>query len=40
VKKLHRITLIVLGAMIALGADLLIGVNLYLQSQGAQAKIQ
>jgi len=40
VKKLHRITLIVLGAMIALGAVFLIGVNLYVQSQGAQAKIQ
>jgi hypothetical protein len=40
VKKLRRITLIVLGAMIALGAVLLIGVNLYVQSQGTQAKIQ
>ncbi len=37
---MRRITLIVLGAMIALGAVLLIGVNLYVQSQGAQAKIQ
>ena len=32
--------MIVLGAMIALGAVFLIGVNLYVQSQGAQAKIQ
>ena len=31
---------IVLGALIALGAVLLLGVNLYVQSQGAQAKIQ
>src|SRR6058998_2249553 len=29
-----------LGALIALGAVLLLGVNLYVQSQGAQAKIQ
>jgi hypothetical protein len=40
VQKLRRITLIFLGAMIALGAILLLGVNLYVQSQGAQAKIQ
>lgn len=40
VKKLRRIALIALGAMIALGVVLLIGVNLYVQSQGAQAKIQ
>src|ERR1043166_7168430 len=29
-----------LGASIALGATLLLGVNMYVQSQGAQAKIQ
>src|SRR5262245_51191661 len=29
-----------LGALIALGAALLLGVNMYVQSQGAQAKIQ
>ena len=39
-KKLRRITLIALGVVIGLGAVLLIGVNLYVQSQGAQAKIQ
>ncbi len=31
---------IALGALIALGVVLLLGVNLYVQSQGAQAKIQ
>jgi hypothetical protein len=40
VKKLCRVTLIAAGVVIALGAVLLIGVNLYVQSQGAQAKIQ
>jgi hypothetical protein len=40
VKKLRRIVLIALAAVIALGAILLIGVNLYVQSQGTQAKIQ
>jgi hypothetical protein len=40
VKKLRRIALIALGVVIGLGAVLLIGVNLYVQSQGAQAKIQ
>jgi len=40
VKKLGRIALIALGVVIGLGAVLLIGVNLYVQSQGAQAKIQ
>jgi len=40
VKKLRRITLIALGVVIGLGAVLLMGVNLYVQSQGAQAKIQ
>ena len=39
-KKLRRIALTVLGAVIGLGAVLLLGVNLYVQSQGTQAKIQ
>lgn len=39
-QKLLRVALIVLGAAIALAAFLLLGVNLYVQSQGAQAKIQ
>ena len=39
-RKLLRLILLVLGALIALTAVLLIGVNLYVQSQGAQAKIQ
>ena len=39
-KKLRRITLIALGVVIGLAAVLLIGVNMYVQSQGAQAKIQ
>ena len=39
-KKLSRITLTALGVVIGLGAVLLIGVNLYVQSQGTQAKIQ
>ena len=39
-RKLHRIALIALGAVVALGAILLTGVNLYVQSQGTQAKIQ
>ena len=37
---MRRITLIFLGAIIALIAALLLGVNLYVQSQGTQAKIQ
>jgi hypothetical protein len=40
VQKLLRLILLVLGALIALAAVLLVGVNLYVQSQGAQAKIQ
>jgi AsmA-like C-terminal region/AsmA family len=40
VKKLRRITVIALGVLIGLGSVLLIGVNLYVQSQGTQAKIQ
>src|SRR5437773_2180171 len=39
-RKLRRITLIAFAAVIALGAILLLGVNLYVQSQGTQAKIQ
>ncbi len=39
-RKLRRIALLVLGVVIALGAIVLIGVNLYVQSQGTQAKIQ
>ena len=39
-KKLRRVALILLGTVIALGAVLLLGVNLYVQSQGTQAKIQ
>src|SRR4029079_15620836 len=34
------LAVIVLGALIGLGAVVLLGVNLYVQSQGAQAKIQ
>jgi hypothetical protein len=40
VRKLRRITIIALAAVIGLGAVLLLGVNLYVQSQGTQAKIQ
>jgi hypothetical protein len=40
VKKLRRIALIALGVVIAFGAIVLIGVNLYVQSQGTQAKIR
>jgi len=40
VRKLRRLVLIALGTLIALGVILLLGVNLYVQSQGAQAKIQ
>jgi len=37
---LRRVAVIALGALIGLGAVILLGVNLYVQSQGAQAKIQ
>jgi uncharacterized protein involved in outer membrane biogenesis len=40
VRKLRGIVLIAFGAVIALGAIVLIGVNLYVQSQATQAKIQ
>ena len=39
-QKLRRLALIALGGAFALGAIALIGVNLYVQSQGTQAKIQ
>ncbi|HTL79567.1 MAG TPA: AsmA-like C-terminal region-containing protein [Candidatus Babeliales bacterium] len=39
-QKLRRLALIALGALIGLGAVGLLGVNLYVQSQGAQGKIQ
>jgi hypothetical protein len=40
VRRLRRIALIALGGVFALGAIALIGVNLYVQSKGTQAKIQ
>jgi len=40
VRKLRRIALIAFGGVFALLAAALIGVNLYVQSQGTQAKIQ
>jgi len=40
VQKLRRLAVIVLGALVGLGAVVLLGVNLYVQSQGAQGKIQ
>src|SRR5213593_4689972 len=39
-RKLRRITFIAFAAVIALAGALLLGVNLYVQSQGTQAKIQ
>ena len=39
-QKLRRLLVIVLGALIGLGVVVLLGVNLYVQSQGAQGKIQ
>gem|GEM_PF-383618 len=39
-KKLRTVPLFALGAVIVLGAILLTGVNLYVQSQGTHAKIQ
>lgn len=39
-QKLLRLILVLLGSLIALAVVLLIGVNLYVQSKGAQAKIQ
>jgi hypothetical protein len=40
VQKLRRLAVIALGALVGLAAMVLLGVNLYVQSQGAQAKIQ
>jgi hypothetical protein len=40
VGRLRWLIFVALGALIAVGAVLLVGVNLYVQSQGAQAKIQ
>jgi len=40
VQKLRRLAVIALGALLGLGAVVLLGVNLYVQSQGAQGKIQ
>ena len=39
-KKIRRIVLIVLGAILAVAILILLGVNLYVQSQGTQARIQ
>ena len=39
-QKLRRLAVIAVGALVGLGAVLLLGVNLYVQSQGAQGKIQ
>ncbi len=39
-RKLRLVVLIAFGIVIALGAIVLIGVNLYVQSQATQAKIQ
>jgi type II secretion system protein N len=40
VKKLRRLLLIVLGAILGVAILILLGVNLYVQSQGTQARIQ
>jgi len=40
VRKFSRVVLIVPGTIIALGTIVLLGVNLYVQSQGTQARIQ
>jgi AsmA-like C-terminal region/AsmA family len=40
VKKLRRIALLALVGMVALGTTVLLGVNMYVQSKGIQAKIQ
>src|SRR5213079_3725024 len=39
-QKFRRLAVIALGALIGLGAVVLLGVNLYVQSQGAQGKMQ
>jgi type II secretion system protein N len=40
VQKLGRLVLILIGGLLILAAVLLLGVNLYVQSQGTQARIQ
>jgi type II secretion system protein N len=40
VKKLNRVLLIALGAIVGVAVLILIGVNIYVQSQGTQARIQ
>jgi hypothetical protein len=40
VKRIRRIALLFAGALIALVATVLLGLNLYVQSQGTQARIQ
>jgi sulfite exporter TauE/SafE len=40
VKKIGRALLIIAGAMLAFIAVMLVAVNLYVQSQGTQARIQ
>jgi type II secretion system protein N len=40
VQKLGRLILILIGGLLILGAVVLLGVNLYVQSQGTQARIQ
>jgi len=40
VKKVSKAILIVLAAILALGAALVVGLNLYIQSPGSQARIQ
>jgi len=40
VKKLSRVLLVVLAAILGLAVLILIGVNMYVQSQGTQARIQ
>jgi hypothetical protein len=40
VKKLNRLVLIALGAIVGVAILILIGVNIYVQSQGTQARIQ
>lgn len=39
-KKLNRVLLIALGAIVGVAVLILIGVNIYVQSQGTQARIQ
>ena len=39
-QKLGRLILLLIGGLLILGAVVLLGVNLYVQSQGTQARIQ